>query len=370
VKFVELFAGIGGMGYGLMKAGMECVGYCEIDKHAHRAFQILHDPEKTMWEGWDVRDVTDDNIRNLGRERGPIQLLVGGFPCQAFSVAGKRQGFADSTRGTLFFEIIRFASILRPEYLLLENVTGLLNHDNGRTFETIIRALDELGYMGQWTLLNSKDFGVPQNRERVFIVGHLRGKPRPEILSIGRKNTKTIHVVGKIEQEGWIDIWKRVHDDQGLSPTLGTMQGGHQQPKVFVDLSVQHPKVTETARCLKSRYDVGLSNRAAENSGVMEPVAVLTPDREEKRQNGRRFKEPGEEMFTLTAQDRHGVVENYRIRKLTPLECFRLQSYPDEWYTKLREYGISNSQLYKMAGNGVTSNVAYEIGLKIKEAYQ
>lgn len=363
MKFVELFSGIGGMGYGLMRAGMECVGYCEIDKHAHRAFQILHDPEKTMWEGWDVRDVTDDDIRSLGRKRGPIQLLVGGFPCQTFSVAGKRQGFADSTRGTLFFEIIRFASILRPEYLLLENVTGLLNHDNGRTFETIIRALDELGYMGQWILLNSKDFGVPQNRERVFIVGHLRGQPRPEILSIGRKNTKTIHVVGKIEQDDWNDFMKRVHGEGGLSPTILT----HETPKVFVDLSMKDPKITDTARCIKTK-DRGISNRLAEQSGVMEPVAVLTPDREEKRQNGRRFKEPGESMFTLTAQDRHGVVENYRIRKLTPLECFRLQSYPDEWYTKLRENGISNSQLYKMAGNGVTSNVAYEIGLKIKEA--
>lgn len=365
MKFVELFAGIGGMGYGLMRAGMECVGYCEIDNHAHNAFQILHDPEKKMWEGWDVRDVTDDDIRSLGRERGPIQLLVGGFPCQAFSVAGKRQGFADSTRGTLFFEIIRFASILRPEYLLLENVTGLLNHDNGRTFETIIRALDELGYMGQWIVLNSKDFGVPQNRERVFIVGHLRGKPRPEILSIGRKNTKTIHVIGKIKQDDWNDFMKRVHGEGGLSPTILT----HETPKVFVDLSMKDPKITDTARCIKTK-DRGISNRLAEQSGVIEPVAVLTPDREEKRQNGRRFKEPGEEMFTLTAQDRHGVVENYRIRKLTPLECFRLQSYPDEWYAKLREHGISNSQLYKMAGNGVTSNVAYEIGLKIKEAYQ
>jgi DNA (cytosine-5)-methyltransferase 1 len=366
VRFVELFAGIGGMGYGLMRARMECVGYVEIDKHAHKAFQILHDPNKTMWDGWDVRDVTDDDIRRVGRERGPIQLLAGGFPCQAFSVAGKRQGFADSTRGTLFFEIIRFASILRPSYILLENVTGLLNHDNGRTFETIIRSLDELGYVGQWIVLNSKDFGVPQNRERVFIVGHLRNKPRPEILSIGGKNPKTINVVGKIEQDDWNDFMKRVHGENGLSPTVLT----HETPKVFIDLSIKNPKMTETARCLKAKYDVGLSNRAAENSGIFEPIAVSSLDREEKRQNGRRFKDAGDPMFTLTAQDRHGVMNDFRIRKLTPLECLRLQSYPDEWYHKLKEQGISDFQLYKMAGNGVTSNVAYEIGLKIKEAIE
>src|SRR5690606_35515442 len=155
MRYIELFAGIGGMGWGLMQAGMECVGYVEWDKYAHKAFQILHDPEERMWNAYDVRSVTDDDIRSLGRERGPIQLIAGGFPCQAFSIAGKRKGFADSTRGTLFFEIVRFASILRPEYLLLENVTGLLNHDEGRTFETVVRTLDELGYVGEWCVLNS-----------------------------------------------------------------------------------------------------------------------------------------------------------------------------------------------------------------------
>lgn len=131
MKYIELFAGIGGMGHGLMRAGMECVGYVELDKYAHKAFQLLHDPQERMFNAYDVRSVTDDNLRLLERERGRIDLIAGGFPCQSFSIAGKREGFADSTRGTLFFEIIRFASILRPQYLLLENVMGLLNHDGG-----------------------------------------------------------------------------------------------------------------------------------------------------------------------------------------------------------------------------------------------
>lgn len=323
------------MGHGLMQAGMECAGYCEIDKFAHQAFKILHDPEERMWEAYDVRAVTDDDIRLLGRERGPIDLIAGGFPCQAFSIAGKRKGFQDSTRGTLFFEIIRFASILKPKYLLLENVTGLLNHDGGRTFETVIRTLDELGYVGEWCVLNSAAY-VPQNRERVFIVASLGRSGGRKVFPFGEENENAIEVVGKLE--GNHDQNGRVYGIDGIAPCLSTMQGGGQEPKVL----------------------------------VTEPIAVLTPDREEKRQQGRRFKEPGEPSFTLNTIDRHGVAVNkgngYRIRKLTPLECFRLQSFPDEWYHRLKEHNISDSQLYKMAGNAVTSRVAYEIGKRLMQA--
>lgn len=137
-----------------MQAGMECVGYVEWDKYAHQAYQILHDPEERMWNAYDIRSVTDDDIRSLGRERGPISLIAAGFPCQSFSIAGKRQGFADKTRGTLFFEIMRFASILRPEYVLLENVDGLRNHDGGKTLGIILSSLAEMGYMGgEWQVL-------------------------------------------------------------------------------------------------------------------------------------------------------------------------------------------------------------------------
>src|SRR5690625_4270329 len=134
------------------------------------------------WTRNDITTVTDDDIRQLGQRKG-IDVITGGFPCQAFSIAGQRKGF-DDTRGTLFFEIARFASILRPSYLLLENVKGLLNHDSGNTFETILRTLDELGYDAEWGVLNSKDFGVPQNRERVFIVGHLRGASTRKVFPV------------------------------------------------------------------------------------------------------------------------------------------------------------------------------------------
>ena len=149
------------------------MGFCEIDKFARQTYKANFNTEGE-WEAHDIRSVTDAEIRTLGEWRS-INAICGGFPCQSFSVAGKRAGF-DDTKGALFFEIARFAKILRPKYLFLENVKGLLNHDQGWTFEAIINALDELGYDAEWQVLNSKDYGVPQNRERVFIIGHLRGE--------------------------------------------------------------------------------------------------------------------------------------------------------------------------------------------------
>src|SRR5699024_448107 len=153
-----------------------------------KSYEAMHNT-KGEWTAHDITRVTDDDIRELG-DRGRIDCICGGFPCQSFSIAGKRGGF-DDTRGTLFFEIVRFADILRPQYLFLENVKGLLNHDNGNTFETILRALDELGYDAEWDLLNSKDFSTrerptPQNRERIFIIGHRRDVPTNNIFPLER----------------------------------------------------------------------------------------------------------------------------------------------------------------------------------------
>ena len=181
MKFLDLFAGIGGFRLGMEQAGHECVGFVEWDKYARKSYEAMHDTEGE-WTAHDITGVTDDDIRLLGGKG--IDIICGGFPCQAFSVAGKRGGFAD-TRGTLFFEIARIAEQIKPRILLLENVKGLLSHDKGRTFGTILNTLDEIGYDAEWQVLNSKDFGVPQNRERVFIVGHLRGSGRREVFPLG-----------------------------------------------------------------------------------------------------------------------------------------------------------------------------------------
>ena len=180
MKFIDLFAGIGGFRLGMESAGHKCVAFCEIDKFARASYKAIHDMTGEI-EYHDIISVTDEEWRKF---KGTVDVICGGFPCQAFSVAGKRKGFLDETRGTLFFEIARAAKQIKPRFLFLENVKGLLSHDKGRTFGVILNTLDELGYDCEWQVLNSKNFGVPQNRERVFIIGHSRGERGREVLPI------------------------------------------------------------------------------------------------------------------------------------------------------------------------------------------
>ena len=184
IKFFDVFAGIGGFRSGLEAiGGFECVGYCEIDKYAKQAYEAMYDTGGELYF---------DDARKIVPEQLPdFDLLVGGFPCQSFSIAGARKGF-DDTRGTLFFEIARIAAVKKPKYLFLENVPGLLNHDSGKTFETILRTLAELGYDVCWQVLNSKNFGVPQSRNRVYIIGYNRGKCAGEVLSFTQTSGKTL----------------------------------------------------------------------------------------------------------------------------------------------------------------------------------
>ncbi len=184
IKYFDMFAGIGGFRSGLEAVGgFECIGYCEIDKYAKQAYEAIYDTRGELY--------FDDATKILPEQLPDFDLICGGFPCQSFSVAGRRLGFED-TRGTLFFEIARIAAVKKPKYLFLENVPGLLNHDQGRTFETILRTLDELGYDVVWQILNSKNFGVPQSRKRVYIIGYLRGKCSGQVLSFTQTSGKAL----------------------------------------------------------------------------------------------------------------------------------------------------------------------------------
>lgn len=180
MKFLDLFSGIGGFRLGLERAGHIPVGWVEIDKFARQSYQAMYDTTGE-WTATDINKVTDEEWRTFN---GTVELIAGGFPCQSFSIAGKREGFLNKTKGTLFFEVARSVKQIKPRFVFLENVKGLLNHDKGNTFRTILNTFDELGYDVQWRVLNSKDFGVPQNRERVYIVGHLRGDSGREVFSI------------------------------------------------------------------------------------------------------------------------------------------------------------------------------------------
>ena len=198
MKYFSMFSGIGGFELGINDRGT-CIGFSEIDKYAIQIYKS-HFPNHK--EYGNARDIIPERIDDF-------DVLVGGFPCQAFSIAGKRGGFED-TRGTLFFEIARILSIKRPSLLLLENVKGLLSHDNGKTFGTILSTLSELGYVLEWQVLNSKNFGVPQNRERVFIVGHL-----------GRGSGRTVFPVGETHQdnvERRSEIPADFRYDEGIRP--------------------------------------------------------------------------------------------------------------------------------------------------------
>ena len=175
IRFFDMFAGIGGFRSGLEAVGgFECVGYCEIDPYARKAYEALYDTRGEKFYG--------DATKIIPEQLPDFELLCGGFPCQSFSIAGTRRGFED-TRGTLFFEVARIAAVKRPKYLYLENVPGLLNHNSGGTFQVILNTLDDLGYDVAWQVLNSKNFGVPQERKRVMLVGFLRGQCAGEVLS-------------------------------------------------------------------------------------------------------------------------------------------------------------------------------------------
>lgn len=237
MKFLDLFAGIGGFRLGMESAGHECVGFCEIDKFARASYKAIHNTEGEI-ELHDATGITKKEIKAIGQ----VDVICAGFPCQPFSAAGTRRGFED-TNGTLFFEIARFASILKPKYLFLENVKGLISHDKGYTFETIIGSLDELGYDVEWQVLNSKDFGVPQNRERVFIIGHLRGTSGRQIFPIAEtRSDKSIMQLGNIkktESFGGNPQCGRIYSIDGLAPCLNTMQGGQREPKILIDGKVR-----------------------------------------------------------------------------------------------------------------------------------
>ena len=347
LTFLDFFAGIGGFRRGMELAGHKCLGYCERDKYAKASYDAIHNIEDGEWYGKDINEVKPGDLPRAN-------VWCFGFPCQDISVAGQQRGFKGE-RSSLFFTVTRLIRDTqeedRPKYLFIENVKNLLSINRGYDFLKLLVELDEIGYDAEWQVLNSKDFGVPQNRERVFVIGHLRGRSGPKVFPIQGSNRKTTKRLIDGHQ-GY-----KVYSIDGASPCINT-RGGE---LYAINVSRKDkPEYTNISNCLMARDYKGIGNQK------MTAVAVLTPDRLKKRQNGRRFKEDGEPMFTLTAQDRHGVMINdCKIRRLTPKEYFRLQGWNDEDFEKASSV-CSNSQLYKQAGNGVTVNVIYEIAKRLE----
>jgi len=360
--FVEMFSGIGGFRLGLARAGWRCVWANDWDRYANQVYR-RHFGGGELVEG-DVKAIRADSLPNH-------TLLTAGFPCQAFSVAGRGEGFEDA-RGTLFFDIARVAEAKRPPLLLLENVRGLLSNKRGETFATVLRILGDLGYRVEWQVLNSKHFGVPQNRERVFIVGHLRGAGTREIFPIGEPD--------EVPTED-------ARGGQGVTSCLvASYWKGARRQRTFV---MEEPKLIQVGPKL---IQVGTIGKDSEATRVYDPRGIARtvkfgggrgaktglyairpfPLRFLNR-NQRRF--PSDVAMSVDPTCSTGIRQGVRIRRLTPTECERLQGFPDGWTAEgLTEGGetvkISDTQRYKLLGNAVTVNVVEFLGRRLMEVIQ
>lgn len=487
MEFLDLFSGIGGFRRGLERSGHKCVGHVELDKYANKSYLAMYElfPCKYEEEGEknyslvchkEVNEYCDGktckgewfakDIKQLRAEEIPrAEIWTFGFPCTDISLAGKRKGLAGERSG-LFFTVVSLIKSTtaenRPRRLIVENVKHLLSSQRGGDFTAVLFALWEAGYDLEWQCVNSKNFGVPQNRERVYLVGHLGGIGSRKVFPLTGTNQASVkRIIDGCQGQ-------RVYDPKGLSITLTAEGGGMggktglylcetKKPEEWIECLYEweegkcgflryvgfltqrkdKPDLPQISRCLVSKYNAGIT-RFGESSGVLEcrackrqcveVRAVLTPDRKNKRQEGRRFKEEGKTGFTLTGIDHHGVMlmecpyrggipireatkQGYvlarhgdginlsypnsrlsrgrvgkqcaqtlltegnmgvvvycRIRRLTPKECFRLQAFEDCLFERAKAAGVSDAQLYKQAGNAVTVNIVYEIGMRLKES--
>jgi len=373
IKVAELFAGIGGFRYGLEGAdrsqdrgsqkdtktedegrqGLESEKGKDIKSKAgqfnehnnsitdSRKFAIIWANEWDRYacqvyrKNYGKKELHEGDLTAIdARDIPDHEILVGGFPCQSFSIAGKRKGFED-TRGTLFFDIARILDTKRPRMCILENVKGLLSHDDGNTFRTILWILHELGYDVQWQVLDSKNW-VPQTRERTIIIGHIRGTPRPEIFPFRESEEVPIESIRPGSPES----------QYSTAITSNYRKGVHSGGETLIEM----PKINVVGNLNGAGWEKRHEScrRVYDTNGISPTIPTKTG---------------GGHMAKIQ-------LENSDIRRLTPLECERLQGFPDGWTTqgidkKGKEVEISDSQRYKMLGNAVTTNVIYEVGRRL-----
>lgn len=380
LTFLDFFSGVGGFRHGLELAGMKCIGFCEKDKFARKSYEAMYETKGEWFH---------DDITTIDPTRLPkADLWCAGSPCQNVSIAGKRAGLYGERSG-LFFTFVELIKSQKeedkPEWVLLENVKGLLSSGGGRDYLDYLSILDESGYDLEWQVFNSKDYGVPQNRERIYTIGHLRRKGRRQVLPISRESSSHLkQLVGGMQSY-------RVYDPSGIATTL-VGEGGGLGAKTglyLIDQSLTEPKLTEEARCITARYTAGATKRTAMNSGVLEVQPILTQGIKVRNgtKQGYQLAEIGDSVdlsypssLTRRARVGRGIAHNLscscqmgavvwngravKIRKLTPKECFRLQGFSDDLFEKAKAVN-SDAQLYKQAGNGVTVPVVHAIGCAI-----
>jgi DNA-methyltransferase (dcm) len=380
LTFLDFFSGVGGFRHGLELAGMKCIGFCEKDKFARKSYEAMYDTKGEWFH---------DDITTIDPTRLPkADLWCAGSPCQNVSIAGKRAGLYGERSG-LFFTFVELIKSQKeedkPEWVLLENVKGLLSSGGGRDYLDYLSILDESGYDLEWQVFNSKDYGVPQNRERIYTIGHLRRKGRRKVLPLSRESSSHLkQLIGGMQSY-------RVYDPSGIATTL-VGEGGGLGAKTglyLIDQSLTGPKLTEEARCITARYTAGATKRTAMNSGVLEVQPILTQGIKVRNgtKQGYQLAVVGDSVdlsypssLTRRARVGRGIAHNLscscqmgavvwkgrvvKIRRLTPKECFRLQGFSDDLFEKAKAVN-SDAQLYKQAGNGVTVPVVYAIGCAI-----
>lgn len=397
LKVLELFAGIGACSEALTNLGIEheIVDAVEIDKYAICSFNAIHGTN------FDAQDITkwDKDIE--------CDLIMHGSPCQDFSVAGKQAGGdkGSGTRSSLMYETLRIVEKLKPQYVIWENVKNLISKKHWHNFESYIRAMEDLGYESQYKVLNAKDYGIPQNRERVFTVSIRKDMPSKEFYfpapktldkrlkdiledeveekfylnqdqisrmkttnfncskfetrvqnedEISRtlcardyKDPKCVRVGGLYDSDETRHQAGSIYDPRGISATLSTMQGGNQEPIIVEDFykSRDAREYQDVSPTLRSER-IGLK--------VKEPFIAASRGRGE---NNEQHLEPNmtgsSNTLTSVQKDNYVVEPGFRIRKLTPKECWRLMGFKDASFDKAKGAGISNSQLYKQAGNSI-----------------
>lgn len=334
MKFIEMFAGVGGFRLGLeMAGGFEHVWSNEWGREPQRKAKVKYVSKAHMIYRRHYGEIDTRDIREVPSGEIPDHdLLTAGFPCQSFSKAGSGLGF-DDIRGTLFFEVARVLRDKRPRHFLLENVPNLASHDKGKTFQTILKTVSDLGYGVEWEVLGSQYHGVPQKRYRLFFVGHLRGECSRKIFPIRRetgKDTNKLIQIGNIDQLGHNSSWGRVYSPEGLSPTVLADAGrdGAISGLYAITLKKDIPKFRQLAETLDASYHKGIDVGSGR-------TAILYED-------------------------------GWRIRKLTPRECERLQGLPDDW-TRYDHTGkeLKDMPRYRCIGNSVTTTVIEAIGKKL-----
>ena len=387
MELIELFGGIGACTKALKNIGMNVnvVDYVEIDKYAVKSYNAING---TNFEPQDIKE-WDKDIN--------VDIIMHGSPCQDFSVAGKQAGgdLGSGTRSSLLYETIRIVGKLRPKYVIWENVKNLLSKTHKHNFDNYIKTMNILGYNSYYQILNAKDYGIPQNRERVYTVsirkdidnGNFKF-PKKEPLKIVLKdllenkvdekyylkdyqigNIKKFNYIQnqkRIQEKDYCDIlcardWKdskyvrigeifdtekskhqsgSIYDKEGLAPSIDTMQGGNRQPKILI--------------------------KNATKKGYVEAVEGDSINLAYPNSETRRGRVGHQVSQTLTVNNSIAVLDSQtRIRKLTPKECWRLMGFDDEDFYKAQSAGNSNSQLYKQAGNSIVVNVLEKIFLNL-----